>query len=61
MTVEPFYVQKKGEVEVKISFGLPPSCHWTPEAPSNWQILPEGKSHLNKNIWSMLLVWKTTS
>ena len=42
VTLDPLPVPARGEVELKVVFAPPTSCHWTEDAPSAWQVLPEG-------------------
>lgn len=40
---EPIAVLKGGVATVDLKFSPPLGCHWTEDAPSAWQVLPNGE------------------
>lgn len=63
ITFDAIAVPAKGKVELRIVFAPPTSCHWTKDAPSTWQVLPESnapyhlvKDQQNKSLISQVVI-----
>ena len=44
MNFDPIAVLNGGVAEMVLKFAPPPGCHWTEDAPSAWQVIPNGES-----------------
>lgn len=44
MNFDPIAVLAGGVAEVVLKFAPPSGCHWTEDAPSAWQVIPNSES-----------------